>query len=274
MNIRKIVKIFLLAGMLVIGLVVFPPLEVKANENPQVEQIQGLAITRITPARSMLGEKVWVVIQIKNTSNEALVFQFIERLGEAEFDKTEAKATMIFDPGSGMEAGSSTDQGFPVYSYEWKISLEPGYTTYLTYWLVPTFAGEYVISPARIILNEQTYKTGSRVIKVACQMDGVCQDGQGETVLSCPEDCKSGQADNICQAVLDGLIDPDCEDGYDPDAVQPTQTMQAVLPSDTPSATEGTVKFNPAICPTAALLLGLTLLFQVFRHSWGWLLHL
>jgi hypothetical protein len=105
-------------------------------------------------------------------------------------------------------------------------------------------------------------------------MDRVCQAAQGETVLTCPEDCQSGQADNICQGVLDGVIDPDCEDGYDPDAAQPTEPAQPSVPTETALPAEGKVKFNPALCPGAALLIGLTLLLAAFRQPWAWMMHL
>lgn len=45
--------------------------------------------------------------------------------------------------------------------------------------------------------------------------DGVC--GIPENFETCPEDCPSGGWDGYCDGVRDGIIDPDCEEGADPD---------------------------------------------------------
>ena len=45
--------------------------------------------------------------------------------------------------------------------------------------------------------------------------DGSC--GIPENYETCPEDCPSGGWDGYCDGVSDGIIDPDCEEGADPD---------------------------------------------------------
>jgi len=45
--------------------------------------------------------------------------------------------------------------------------------------------------------------------------DGTC--GIPENYSTCPEDCPSGGWDGYCDKVKDGIIDPDCKEGEDPD---------------------------------------------------------
>jgi putative hemolysin len=45
--------------------------------------------------------------------------------------------------------------------------------------------------------------------------DGTC--GSPEDYETCPEDCPSGGLDEYCDGVKDGICDPDCEEGADPD---------------------------------------------------------
>ncbi len=40
---------------------------------------------------------------------------------------------------------------------------------------------------------------------------------ESENSLNCPQDCPTGIKDNICDAVKDNRVDPDCEEGKDPD---------------------------------------------------------
>lgn len=62
--------------------------------------------------------------------------------------------------------------------------------------------------------------------------DGIC--GMPENHGSCPGDCKTGSADNLCEGVADGVCDPDCETG-DPDcAGAPKTTLPARKPAGEP----------------------------------------
>lgn len=53
--------------------------------------------------------------------------------------------------------------------------------------------------------------------------DGTC--GFPENYLTCPEDCPSGSVDEYCDGVKDGICDPDCELGEDPDCQAPGPTL-------------------------------------------------
>ncbi len=62
--------------------------------------------------------------------------------------------------------------------------------------------------------------------------DGIC--GMPENHGTCPGDCESGGADNLCEAVADGACDPDCETG-DPDCgSQAKATLPARKPVNEP----------------------------------------
>jgi hypothetical protein len=255
----------LFAFVLALGLAVNWISYARADVSSKTEQIEDLSITRIAPTERAFGEKIWIVIQIENKSSDPIVFQWIERLGNAEFDQSQAHATQIYDPGYGMDPETSTTEGFTSWTYEWKIRLDGGHKTYLTYWLVPTIVGDYVISPAQVVIGGLKYQTASWVINVQCQVDGVCQASDGENHLTCPDDCVSGNADNICEAIEDGVVDPDCEAGYDPDEAMLTEPTQAPSSTVTAIPTEEDKGKFPAICTGASLILVFPLIFLGIR---------
>lgn len=51
--------------------------------------------------------------------------------------------------------------------------------------------------------------------------DGTC--GLPEDYETCPEDCPSGGWDAYCDGIKDGICDPDCEEGADPDCGAPSK---------------------------------------------------
>jgi|GEM_PF-5645823 len=48
-----------------------------------------------------------------------------------------------------------------------------------------------------------------------CNIDGTCSEY--ENYLNCPLDCHSGSKDSYCDGLEDGICDPDCAKGKDPD---------------------------------------------------------
>ena len=49
-----------------------------------------------------------------------------------------------------------------------------------------------------------------------CNKNGVCEQGL-EDYMNCPDDCLPGSMDDYCDKTKDGVCDPDCKKGEDPD---------------------------------------------------------
>jgi hypothetical protein len=60
--------------------------------------------------------------------------------------------------------------------------------------------------------------TTTTTIKPVLCGDGICDET--ENYANCPNECPSGGKDNYCDAIKDGLCDPDCLQGLDPDCVE------------------------------------------------------
>lgn len=168
------------------------------------EEIGGLVLQRTTPDSAFLGQKIWVTINLKNKSGVSQSVDLTERLGEADFDQTQAKST-------------ATDYGDEFWYYHWQIRLPAKESTTLSYWLIPKSLGTYIISPARIGIEKEVFYGRSRNIKVNCQPDGKCDLRGGENYLTCPADCQTGVEDGICDFTHDNRCDPNCEEGADLD---------------------------------------------------------
>jgi hypothetical protein len=204
---------------------------VQAAVETTSENIGELILRRTAPESAYLGQEIWIVLEIENNADHELTLSLIEKLGEAEFDKEQAKSIQVSDPGPGGVPLSEDQVGLVLWYYEWQIELPPGESATLSYWLIPASPGTYVISPAEIMVDKEVFYSRSRTIQVKCRADAICDVAQGENILTCPEDCFTGMADGFCDGASDGRIDPDCEEGADPDAV-------AILPTPTALPTE------------------------------------
>ncbi len=56
-----------------------------------------------------------------------------------------------------------------------------------------------------------------------CNSDGVCDEAY-ETIFNCPNDCSPEKKESICNSDADGVCDPNCAEGVDPDCVTATTT--------------------------------------------------
>jgi hypothetical protein len=205
-----------------------------ASVENTLEAFGDLNLRRTAPASAYLGQEIWVVMEIENRGNQSLSLSFVEKLGDAEFDKFQAKAVQVSDPGPCGVPPSEGQVGLTLWYYEWEIKLLPGESATLAYWLLPRVPGTYVISPAEINVDGEIFHTKSRVIQFKCRSDAKCDVNMGENVLTCPEDCFTGMGDGFCDAANDGRVDPDCEEGFDPDAAAVLPTVPA-LPVEVPS---------------------------------------
>lgn len=186
------------------------------------EEVGDLVLQRTIPDSAPLGQKIWVTINLENKSGVTKSVDLIERLGEADFDQTQAKST-------------ATDYGNEFWYYHWQIKLPAKESTTLSYWLVPKSLGTYTISPARVGIGEEVFYSQSRNIKINCQPDEKCDSKGGENYLTCPADCQTGVEDGICDFTHDNRCDPNCEEGADldcqakPARVPPKQTKILIL---------------------------------------------
>jgi hypothetical protein len=211
-----------------------------ASVETATETIGDLTIRRMAPETATLGQEIWIVVEIENNGVQERTITFVEKLANAEFDRSQAKSIEVFDPGYDDLPEVEGGERLKLWYYEWGIQLPPNESATLAYWLVPTTVGTYVISPAEITIDGEMFRTMSRDIIIKCNSDEQCDVHSGENYLTCPEDCLTGNADGFCDGASDGRIDPDCDEGYDPDASAavaigtPAPTM-IPLPPEQPS---------------------------------------
>jgi len=170
----------------------------------QAERINDLVVQRIAPETAFIGQKIWIQIKIENVGSLEREVKVTERLGDCDFNRTGAKYV-------------ETDYGEKFWYYEWKVKLPPGKSVTLFYWIIPKSIGNYVASPTQIEVGEDVFRLKSLTVKVKCKTDGRCDVSAGENYLTCPQDCDTGEADNICDFKMDGKCDPDCKEEGDPD---------------------------------------------------------
>ena len=99
--------------------------------------------------------------------------------------------------------------------YSWQVTLKPNGIARITYTINPQNLGTYGLKPTTILdkLNNKEYSSNSVEFTVYCKSNNICEEN--ENSLNCPEDCKTGLKDNICNYKSDSICDEDCTD--DPD---------------------------------------------------------
>jgi hypothetical protein len=105
--------------------------------------------------------------------------------------------------------------------YKWIINLGPGEEKTLTYKIRPRTLGPFSIGPTEVVTNKGTYLSNPVYVTVKCNANKVCEGGLKENSINCPEDCPTGFKDSICNAVQDGICDPDCPQNMDLDCIKP-----------------------------------------------------
>jgi len=108
------------------------------------------------------------------------------------------------------------EDGYRKYYLRWKVNLSPGEIKILRYEFSLPGPGKYAIPSTKIYTQEGVFEGNVTEIVAYCNANGVCETPE-ENFINCPEDCTTGIEDNICDAVKDNKVDPDCEEGADPD---------------------------------------------------------
>ena len=172
-----------------------------------------VTVSRIYPESAYIGQKIWITIAIENTGTTDKTIMITDKLGDADFNKSGTTSV-------------NTTYG-TMYLFEWEISLPAGENTSVSYWIEPKSSGNYVISPSEVVIGGTKYRMKSAAIAVSCLIDAKCDAASSENFLNCPQDCSSGSADGVCDAVADSKCDPDCASGADSDCLtQPTNITQ------------------------------------------------
>jgi hypothetical protein len=202
---------------LILFLSLFFGFSAKAEIKTVSEELSGITINRIAPDRTYLNQKIWITLFFENNSSASKIITLKENLGNADFDKTEAK-------------NIATEYGDEFWYYEWKIQLGAGENISVSYWLIPQKIGSYTISPSKITIDGKNYSLGSWNIEIKCLADEKCDPAAGENYLNCPYDCPTGSSDNLCDQTQDGNCDLDCEKGADPDCGKSSKTSNIFYP--------------------------------------------
>lgn len=104
--------------------------------------------------------------------------------------------------------------GIEAEYYKWAASVSPNSIKTLTYSIRPTSLGDYTIGETIVTDSSgKEYYSNPLTFTVKCSADNQCS--KDENYITCPEDCKSGLSDGICDYSADSICDPDCV--QDPD---------------------------------------------------------
>ena len=154
-------------------------------------------------SQAKINEIMEIKIHIYNPESSSKEFRIIENLPQ----NTEA-----VEP---LDTLTKKYDGLEVKYYNWRTTVSPGSVKTITYKIKILSLGVKVINPTEIVdlSSGESYFSNPITFNIKCIPDDVC--GEGENSATCPEDCATGIDDGICDYILDGLCDPDCEEEPD-----------------------------------------------------------
>lgn len=99
--------------------------------------------------------------------------------------------------------------------HHWTIVVPALGTGTVSFEVKPPTVGRFSLASTLVSSGGHIFKAYCDTIWVFCNPDGTCSPG--EDVLFCKEDCPGGGQDGYCDRIEDGINDPDCPYGADPD---------------------------------------------------------
>lgn len=179
-----------------------------------------LAVERVHPANSTPATLITITLKVSNRGNERVRARLME----------DQRPGLVYT--DAYQVNFHNYEAMKIPYYAWNLTLEPGSTQTITYHVKPEAVGMIAFTAA-LLTDEYGNQVESAMtsIRVACIPNGVCD--AGENTVFCPEDCPKGGSDGICDGAPDGKVDPDCEQGADPDSgVTPAAatTKKGLLP--------------------------------------------
>ena len=186
-----------------------PDAEVQIGENiKEVEEIvtkeTNITIERIHKENAGVGEEIEITLKVTNRGDEDV------ELAVSEVHRPDVD---YLDP---IEKKILKYQALKIPYYLWEISL-PANTDQEIKYHIKVESPRIITFPAASVSDQygNQFESNPTIITIACIPDGKCDPG--ENFLNCPEDCTTGLEDGVCDAVEDGINDPDCSYGTDPD---------------------------------------------------------
>jgi len=174
----------------------------------QISYASNIEITKTSKSKITIGDELEVEISISNLENSEIEVSVKEQITNADPVQPESFYTKKCQVGFCVE---------PPF-YMWNVTLSPLSTYTIDYKIKPLSFGNFSIPPTEVKTSsgELFYSNRLNVI-VHCITNGICQPDKGENYFTCPEDCPSGSADDVCDLIKDGRCDPDCVPSADPD---------------------------------------------------------
>jgi hypothetical protein len=165
-----------------------------------------IIVQRTMPEEVELNQEFDITISLENQFNQEVEVEVVELLTGLLDPTNNFDNIIISEPIEGIAA-------FQPEHYSWTEILPPRETVDIKYSVQAIIPAEVRFSAARVYTDDTEYESETSILKVLCNQNNLCEEN--EDFINCPHDCQSGGEDGICDLVNDGIIDSDCEPGFD-----------------------------------------------------------
>ena len=167
----------------------------------------GIELVQEAPATAVSGGVLEVQIHILNTGTRGETIVIRHPVG--------------YEPISPTPIGVAIHKFITPTYYYWNLTLPPGGQKTVSFKerLIGAH-GHYDIPPAIASTGDNLIRSNIAHVEIICNRNGICEASDGESFVTCPDDCHSGTSDLFCDEVQDGVCDPDCKNitsAFDPD---------------------------------------------------------